>query len=56
MIGLDPSTHVTFCNIVSGLTLHSSPPELCFQVMIHLRAAGVDGIFGCMSLIENLLA
>jgi hypothetical protein len=56
MIILDPSTHVRFCNIASSLTLHSSPPELCFQIMIHLRATRVDGIFRSMSLIENLLA
>jgi hypothetical protein len=56
MIGLDPSACVAFCNIVSGLTLHSSPPELRLQIMIHLCAAGVDRIFGSVSFIEYLLA
>jgi hypothetical protein len=56
MIGHDPLTRVTFCNIVSGLTLHSSPPELRLQIMIHLCAAKVDGIFRSMSFIEYLLA
>jgi hypothetical protein len=55
MIGLDPLTLVAFCNIVSGLTLHSSPPELRLQIMIHLCAAGVDEIFGSVSFIEYLL-
>jgi hypothetical protein len=45
MFGLDPSACVAFCNIVSSLVLHSSPLELRFQIMIHLCAAGVDGIF-----------
>jgi hypothetical protein len=56
MIGLDPLTHVTFCNIASSLTLHSSPQELRFQIMIHICAVGVNGIFGSMSLTEHLLA
>jgi hypothetical protein len=45
MINLDPSTHVSFYHIVSSLVLHSISPELCFQIMIHLHATGVDGIF-----------
>jgi hypothetical protein len=39
MIDLNPSTCVAFCNIASSLALHSSPPKLCFQIMIHLCAA-----------------
>jgi hypothetical protein len=45
MISLDPSACVAFYNIVSSLMLHSSPLELCLQIMIHLCFAGVDGIF-----------
>jgi hypothetical protein len=30
VIGLDPLTCVTFCDIASGLTLHSTPPKLRF--------------------------
>jgi hypothetical protein len=56
MIGLDPSTCVALCHIATSLVLHSSPPELRFQIMVDLRAAGVDEIFGCMSLIKNLLS
>jgi hypothetical protein len=55
MICLDPSTHVTFCNIASSLTFHTGPPELCFQIMIHLCATWVDGIFGSVSFIRYLL-
>jgi hypothetical protein len=56
MASLVPSTCVAFCNIVSNLVLHSSPPELCFQIMMHLHATRVDGIFRRMSFIEYLLA
>jgi hypothetical protein len=56
MISLDPSTHVAFCNIASGLILHLSPPKLHLQIKIHLCAAGVDGVFGSMSLVKYLLA
>jgi hypothetical protein len=55
MVDLDPSTHVAFYNIVSGLVLHLSPPKLLFQIMIHIRVAEVGRIFGCMSFIKNLL-
>jgi hypothetical protein len=56
MINLDPSTHVVFCNIASSLTLHTGPPELCLQIMIHLCAARMDEIFRSVSSIEYLLA
>jgi hypothetical protein len=56
MIGLDALTCVAFHNIASGLTLHSNPPELRLQIMIHFCAAGVDGIFGSVNFIKYLLA
>jgi hypothetical protein len=56
MIGLDPLACVAFCNIASSLALHLSPPELCFQIMINLCAAGMDGIFRSMSFIKYLPA
>jgi hypothetical protein len=55
MISLDPSTRVALRNIVSSLALHTSPPELCLQFMIHLCAAQVDGIFGSVRFIKYLL-
>jgi hypothetical protein len=55
MVSLDPLACVTFRNIASNLVLHTSPPELCLQIMIHLCAARVDGIFGSVSFIEYLL-
>jgi hypothetical protein len=56
MISLDPSTHVAFCNIESSLTFHTGPPKLFLQIMIHLCAAWVDGIFGSVSFIKYLFA
>jgi hypothetical protein len=55
MINLDPSTRVAFHNIASSLALHTGPPELCLQIMIHFYAARVDGIFGSVSFIKYLL-
>jgi hypothetical protein len=56
MISLDPSTCVAFCKIVSSLAFHMGPPQLCLQIMIHLCAAWVAGIFGGVSFIKYLLA
>jgi hypothetical protein len=56
MISFDPSTCVTFCNIASSHVFHTGPPELYLQIMIHLCAAWVDGIFGSESFIKYLLA
>jgi hypothetical protein len=52
---LDPLTHVALHNIAISLALHTSPPELCLQIMIHLCAAPVDGIFVSVSFIKYLL-
>jgi hypothetical protein len=56
MISLDPSTRVAFHNIANSLVLHTGPPELCLQIMIHFYVARVDGIFGSVSFIKYLLA
>jgi hypothetical protein len=56
MIYLDPSISVAFCNIATSLALHSCPPKLHIQVMVHLGAAKVNGILGCMSFIKDLLS
>jgi hypothetical protein len=54
MISFDSSTCVTFRNIESSRTFHTGPPKLCLQIMIHLCAAWVDGIFGSVSFIKYL--
>jgi hypothetical protein len=56
MISFDPSTRVAIHNIVSSLTLHTGPPELCLQILTHLCVARVDRIFGSVSFIKYLLA
>jgi hypothetical protein len=56
MISLDHSTRVAFRNIASNLALHTGPPELCLQIMIHFCTARVDRIFGSVSFIKYLLA
>jgi hypothetical protein len=55
MISIDPLTRVAFCNITSSLAFHTGPPELCLQIMLHLCAAWVDGIFESVSFIKYLL-
>jgi hypothetical protein len=55
-ISLDPLTRVALHNIASSLVLHTGPPELCLQFMIHLCAARVDGVFGSVSFIKYLQA
>jgi hypothetical protein len=55
MINLVPLTCLAFRNIASSLTLYMGPPGLCLQIMIHLCAARVDGIFGSVSFIKYLL-
>jgi hypothetical protein len=56
MISFNPSTCVAFHNIACSLVLHTSPPELCLQIMIHLCTTRVDEIFGSLSFIKYLLA
>jgi hypothetical protein len=56
MISFDPLTCVAFHNIASSLALHMGPPELCLQILIHLCAARVDGIFRSVSFVKYLLA
>jgi hypothetical protein len=55
MISLHPLTCVAFYNIASSLVLHTGSAELCLQIMIHLCAAWVDGIFGSVSFIKYFL-
>jgi hypothetical protein len=47
MISLDPLTHVALRNLASSLALHTGPPELCLQNMIHLCCSGGWSIWKC---------
>jgi hypothetical protein len=37
--------------ILGYIHLHIGPPEVLFQILVHLGTAGMDGEFGLMSLI-----
>jgi hypothetical protein len=56
MIGLDSSTCVTFGYILRYLSLHSRPPEILLQILIHLIGSQMDRIPRVMSLIHDLVA
>jgi hypothetical protein len=54
MISLDPSTHVTLRHISCNFPLHSGPPEVLLQVLIHLVGSWVDRVSSAMILIHDL--
>jgi hypothetical protein len=56
MIDLDPLTHVTLRHISCDFSLHSRPPEIFLQILIHFVGSGVDGVSEAMSLIHDLAA
>jgi hypothetical protein len=56
MIGLDSLTGVAFRHILCYLLLHSCPPEILLQILIHLVGSWMDGIPRAMSLINDLAA
>jgi hypothetical protein len=56
MIGLDPSTRVTLCHISCDFPLHSHPPEILLQVLIHFVGSRVDRVSRAMSIIHDLAA
>jgi hypothetical protein len=55
MIGLDPSTRVTLWHISYDLPLHSHPPEIILQVLIHFVSSMVDRVSRAMSTIHDLV-
>jgi hypothetical protein len=54
MIGLDSSSCVRFSHILRHLLLHSHPPEILLQVLIHFVGSQMDGIARAMSFIHDL--
>jgi hypothetical protein len=54
MVDLDPSVCVTFSHVLCYLSLHSRPPEILLQVLIHLVCSQMDRILRAMSLIHDL--
>jgi hypothetical protein len=55
MLCLDTLTGVTDSHVLCNGTLHPIPPESFLEVIIHLRAAQMNGICCIMSLTQNQL-
>jgi hypothetical protein len=55
MLYLDTLTSVADSHILRNGMLHSTPPELFLQIVIHLRAARMNGICRIMSLTQDQL-
>jgi hypothetical protein len=55
IISPDLPTGIAFRNVTGCFTLHSCPPRLLPQVMIHLSAPRMNEIPRCMGFIQNLL-
>jgi hypothetical protein len=56
MFGLDSLTGVTFGHILCYLSLHSCPPEILLQILIHLIGSWMDRIPRAMGLVHDLVA
>jgi hypothetical protein len=55
MIGLDLSTGVTIRHILCYLLLHSYPPKILLQILIHLVGSWMDRIPQAVGLIHDLV-
>jgi hypothetical protein len=55
MTGLNPLANITLRDISCNLSLHASPPEVLFQILVHLGTTRVHREFGQMGLIQYLL-
>jgi hypothetical protein len=55
MLGLDALTDVASGNIGGYFSLHTKPPKLFLQVLIHLGASGMNRIGRIMGLLQNEL-
>jgi hypothetical protein len=56
MIGFDSPTCVKFGHILCNLSLHSCPPEVLPQILIHLVCSWMDRISRAMGLVHDLVA
>jgi hypothetical protein len=48
-----PVASIALGYILGYIDFHVGPPEILFQIMVHLGAAGMNREFGHMSLIED---
>jgi hypothetical protein len=46
MTGFDSLADITFGDILGNFSFHTSPPELLFQILVHLGAARVHRELG----------
>jgi hypothetical protein len=55
MLGLDVLADVGPSNIEGYFPLHTMPPKLFLQVLVHFGTSGVNRIWGVMGFLENEL-
>jgi hypothetical protein len=55
VLGLDSLADVTPGNIEGDFSLHSMPPKLLLQVLIHFHTSRMDRIWGVMGFLQNEL-
>src|SRR3954465_8723912 len=56
MDSFNSAADITFRDVLGTISFQSWPPILCFQVHVHLCAAGVNRKNRIMRLLENLLS
>jgi hypothetical protein len=54
MINLDSSTGVTLGYILRYLSLHSCPPKILLEILVHLISSWMDRIPQAMGLVHDL--
>jgi hypothetical protein len=55
VLGLDALADVTPGNIESYFSLHTVPPKLLLQVLVHFGTSRMNGIWGLMGFLQNEL-
>jgi hypothetical protein len=55
MISFNSPTDVTFSHILCNLALHSSPPKILLQVLVHFALSWMDNISRAMCFMHDLL-
>jgi hypothetical protein len=51
MTGFNSLADITLRDILSNFSLHTSPPKVLFQILVHFGTAGVHREFGQMGLV-----
>jgi hypothetical protein len=53
VLSLDTLADIASCDIEGYLSLHTVPPKLFLQVLVHFCASGMNRIRGIMVLLQN---